>query len=153
MSAMPNLAISKIDIGTGDSRPELPMLRPTIGPPMADIRGLHKQAGCYAYDPALGETGICRSAITYVDGDNGVLLYRGHPIDDAGRDLQLSRSLLAADERGTAHRSPARSIHPRHQPSHDGERAAARDLPRLPARRPPDGGDVRGRRGVGGVLP
>src|SRR4051794_33277723 len=80
MSAMPNLAISKIDIGTGDSRPELPMLRPTIGPPMADIRGLHKQAGCYAYDPALGETGICRSAITYVDGDDGILLYRGYPI-------------------------------------------------------------------------
>ena len=82
MSAMPNLAISKIEIGTGDGRPELPMLRPTIGPPMADIRALHKRAGCYAYDPALGETGICRSAITYVDGDNGVLLYRGHPIDD-----------------------------------------------------------------------
>src|SRR5437763_1241118 len=56
------------------------MLRPAIGAPMADIRAVYKQAGCYAYDPALGETGICRSAITYVDGDNGILLYRGYPI-------------------------------------------------------------------------
>ena len=49
---------------------------------MADIRGLYHEAGCYAYDPSLGETGICRSATTYVDGDHGVLLYRGHPIAD-----------------------------------------------------------------------
>ena len=61
--------------------PQLPLQRPTIGPPMADIRGLQRAVGCYAYDPALGETGICRSAITYVDGDNGILLYRGYPID------------------------------------------------------------------------
>jgi len=47
---------------------------------MTDIRGLDKKAGCYAYDPALGATGICRSKITYVDGDNGILLYRGYPI-------------------------------------------------------------------------
>ena len=57
------------------------MLQPTIGPPTADIRALCREAGC-AYDPALGETGICRSAITYVDGDNGILLYRGYPIAD-----------------------------------------------------------------------
>jgi citrate synthase len=60
--------------------PDLPVLEPTIGRPMADIRGLDKKVGCYAYDPALGETGICRSKITYVDGDNGILLYRGYPI-------------------------------------------------------------------------
>ncbi len=58
------------------------MLQPTIGPPSADIRGLYRETGCYAYDPALGSTGICRSAITYVDGDKGVLLYRGYPIAD-----------------------------------------------------------------------
>ena len=62
--------------------PELNLLEPTIGPSMADIRSLYKKAGCYAYDPALGETGICRSKITYVDGENGILLYRGYPIAD-----------------------------------------------------------------------
>ncbi len=82
MSAMPNLPSAQIAIEHNDKPAILPMLRPTIGPPMADIRGLYREAGCYAYDPALGETGICRSAITYVDGDNGVLLYRGYPIAD-----------------------------------------------------------------------
>ena len=44
-------------------------------------RSLREETGCWAYDPSLGETGVCRSTITYVDGDNGVLLYRGYPID------------------------------------------------------------------------
>jgi citrate synthase len=82
MSAMLNPAFAEIGIGYSDTPAVLPMLHPTIGPPMADIRGLYRETGCYAYDPALGETGICRSAITYVDGDNGVLLYRGYPIAD-----------------------------------------------------------------------
>jgi citrate synthase len=61
---------------------EWPLLHPTLGPPMIDIRGVHQRTGNCAYDPGLGETGICRSAITYVDGDNGVLLYRGYPIEE-----------------------------------------------------------------------
>jgi citrate synthase len=61
--------------------PELPLLHPTIGPPMVDVRSVYQKTGSYSYDPGLGETGICRSAITYVDGDNGVLLYRGYPIE------------------------------------------------------------------------
>jgi len=82
MSAMRNLASAEIGIGHNDKPATLAVLQPTIGPPMADIRGLYREAGCYTYDPALGETGICRSAITYVDGDNGILLYRGYPIAD-----------------------------------------------------------------------
>src|SRR6266849_3799391 len=69
MSATANLQIAEIGISGGNIRPELPLLRPTIGPPMVDVRDVYK------------ETGICRSTITYVDGDNGVLLYRGYPID------------------------------------------------------------------------
>jgi citrate synthase len=82
MSATPNLASAEVGIGNLDKPVPLPMLQPTIGPAVADIRNLSRDAGCYAYDPALGETAICRSAITYVDGDNGVLLYRGYPIAD-----------------------------------------------------------------------
>ena len=70
MTAMANLRTAEISINGSNIRPELPLLRPTIGPPMVDVRGLYKEAGCLAYDPALGETGICRSTITYVDGDN-----------------------------------------------------------------------------------
>ena len=82
MSAMPNLKSVEVGIGNVDRPAALPVLLPTIGPPVADIRRLYRDAGSYAYDPALGETAICRSAITYVDGDNGVLLYRGYPIAD-----------------------------------------------------------------------
>ncbi len=82
MTAMPNLQSAEIAIGNSRSLPELPVLHPTIGAPMVDIRGLYQEAGSYAYDPASGETGICRSRITYVDGDNGILLYRGYPIAD-----------------------------------------------------------------------
>jgi citrate synthase len=81
MSATANLQMAEIGIGGGDLRPELPLLRPTIGPPMVDVRDLYRDIGYFTYDPGLGETGICRSKITYVDGDNGVLLYRGYPID------------------------------------------------------------------------
>ncbi|MGA2126943.1 MAG: citrate synthase [Xanthobacteraceae bacterium] len=58
-----------------------PVLTPTIGPEMIDVRGLHAATGRYTFDPGLTATGICRSAITYVDGDRGVLLYRGYPIE------------------------------------------------------------------------
>jgi hypothetical protein len=81
MSATANLQIAEIGISGSNIRPELPLLDPTLGPPMVDVRSLHKDTGYFTYDPGLGETGICRSTITYVDGDNGVLLYRGYPID------------------------------------------------------------------------
>jgi citrate synthase len=71
----------KVDIGHGNRRAELPLLEPTLGPPMIDTRRLREETGCWAYDPSFGQTGACRSAITYVDGDEGVLLYRGYPID------------------------------------------------------------------------
>ena len=80
MSATAHLQTAEIGIGGSNMRPELPLLHPTIGAPMVDVRDLYKQVGYLTYDPALGETGICRSTITYVDGDNGVLLYRGYPI-------------------------------------------------------------------------
>src|SRR5690349_8406410 len=82
MSAMPSVKSVEIAMGDDHRLLPLPVLHPTIGPPLADTRGLYREAGCYAYDPALGETAICRSVITYVDGDNGILLYRGYPIAD-----------------------------------------------------------------------
>jgi citrate synthase len=71
----------KVDFGHGNRWAELPLIEPTLGPTMIDTRHLREKTGLWAYDPSFGETGACRSAITYVDGDNGVLLYRGYPID------------------------------------------------------------------------
>ena len=80
MSAIDKHQSAKINFGPNNARGTLPALRPSIGAPMLDVRGLYRDTGFLTYDPALGETGICRSKITYVDGDNGTLLYRGYPI-------------------------------------------------------------------------
>src|SRR5450432_597442 len=53
----------------------------TIGPSVMDIGKLYAQAGIFTYDPGYTSTGSCESQITYIDGDEGVLLYRGYPID------------------------------------------------------------------------
>src|SRR5215468_11065568 len=74
--------IEKIELGHGNRRAELPVLEPTSGPAMIDIRRLREETGYWAFDPSFGATGACRSTITYVDGDEGVLLYRGYPIDE-----------------------------------------------------------------------
>ena len=64
-----------------DAHTELPLIAPALGPEMIDVRGIKQKTGRYVFDPGLTATGICRSAITYVDGDAGILLYRGYPID------------------------------------------------------------------------
>lgn len=79
MSALRDLPAGRRDGTDAAVLPELPLLRATLGPAAAAIGGLSARAGIHTYDPGLGETAICRSAITYVDGENGVLLYRGYP--------------------------------------------------------------------------
>src|ERR1700750_2110292 len=59
----------------------LPLLEATIGPPVADIRKLYADLGIFTFDPGYGATASCESKITYIDGDEGVLLYRGYPIE------------------------------------------------------------------------
>src|SRR4051794_5328000 len=53
----------------------------TTGPSVLDIGKLYAQTGMFTYDPGFTSTAACESAITYIDGDAGVLLYRGYPID------------------------------------------------------------------------
>ena len=60
---------------------ELPVYSGAIGPDVLDIRALYKQTGMFTYDPGFTSTASCESQITYIDGDEGTLLYRGYPID------------------------------------------------------------------------
>jgi citrate synthase len=60
---------------------ELPVYGGTVGPDVVDIRKVYGQAGVFTYDPGFTSTASCESAITYIDGEEGVLLYRGYPID------------------------------------------------------------------------
>ncbi|SFI24069.1 citrate synthase [Jannaschia pohangensis] len=60
---------------------DLPVHSPTVGPDVIDIRKLYGSAGVFTYDPGFTSTAACESAITFIDGDEGVLLHRGYPID------------------------------------------------------------------------
>jgi citrate synthase len=66
--------------GTNKSS-QLPLVEGTIGPAVADIRRIYGDLGIFTYDPGYGATAACESKITYIDGDAGVLLYRGYPIE------------------------------------------------------------------------
>jgi citrate synthase len=61
---------------------EMPLLTGTIGPKVVDIRRLYSDLGVFTFDPGYTATGSCESKITYIDGDEGVLLYRGYPIEE-----------------------------------------------------------------------
>ena len=60
---------------------EMPIKQGTIGPSVVDISKLYGQTGMFTYDPGFTSTASCESKITYIDGDEGVLLYRGYPIE------------------------------------------------------------------------
>ncbi len=64
-----------------DTTVEFPVLTGTIGPEVVDIRSLYAKTGAFTFDPGFLSTGSCKSAITYIDGDKGELLYRGYPIE------------------------------------------------------------------------
>ena len=60
---------------------DLPVLTPTMGPEVLDIRKLYAQADVFTFDPGFTSTAACESAITFIDGDKGELLHRGYPIE------------------------------------------------------------------------
>ncbi|GHC60872.1 citrate synthase [Limoniibacter endophyticus] len=65
----------------GDETHELKVRKGTVGPDVIDIASLYKQTGAFTYDPGFTSTASCESKITYIDGDEGVLLHRGYPIE------------------------------------------------------------------------
>ncbi|MEN9503578.1 MAG: hypothetical protein RI964_2863 [Pseudomonadota bacterium] len=77
---MTKQTVTITDNATG-KQVELDVLCPTAGPKAIDIRKLHKELGYFTYDPGFLATASCSSQITYLDGDEGTLLYRGYPIE------------------------------------------------------------------------
>ena len=65
---------------------ELPIYSPSAGPDVMDIRKLFSQANVFTYDPGFTSTAACDSTITFIDGDEGVLLHRAYPIDQLARE-------------------------------------------------------------------
>ncbi|MBL8646678.1 citrate synthase [Sphingosinicella xenopeptidilytica] len=70
---------AKLDLGGKAS--DYPVLSGSVGPDVVDIRKLYGNTGAFTYDPGFTSTASCESKITYIDGDEGVLLHRGYPID------------------------------------------------------------------------
>ena len=70
-----------LSFSNGSPSVELPVYRGSIGPEVVDIRPLYAKTGKFTYDPGFLSTAACTSAITYIDGDKGELLYRGYPIE------------------------------------------------------------------------
>ncbi|MDP3660087.1 citrate synthase [Phenylobacterium sp.] len=71
---------AKLDLG--GKTVELPVLHGTLGPDVVDVRKLYAETDVFTYDPGFTSTASCESKITYIDGDAGVLLHRGYPIDE-----------------------------------------------------------------------
>ncbi|ODA68482.1 Citrate synthase [Methyloligella halotolerans] len=86
-------AVLKID---GESA-ELPIRKGTLGPEVIDVTSLYQKTNNFTFDPGFTSTASCESKITYIDGDEGVLLYRGYPIDqlaETGKFLETGYLLL-----------------------------------------------------------
>jgi citrate synthase len=93
------------DNGSGQTW-DLPVIKGTVGPDVIDVRRLYAETGRFTYDPGFTSTGSCESALTYIDGDEGVLLHRGYPIEGLAENsdflevayLLLKGELPTADE-------------------------------------------------------
>jgi len=70
-----------VSMNTPGGNFDYPVLDGSVGPEVIDIRKLYGQTGMFTYDPGFTSTASCESAITYIDGEKGILLHRGYPID------------------------------------------------------------------------
>src|SRR5213596_1273582 len=75
------MADKKAFVSIDGKQVDLEVRSGTIGPDVIDIAPLYKSANAFTYDPGFTSTASCESAITYIDGDQGILLHRGYPID------------------------------------------------------------------------
>ncbi|APH56714.1 Citrate synthase [Granulibacter bethesdensis] len=80
MSGSPTRSVT-VQLNGTDKSATYPLLDGTLGPSVFDIRKMQGDLGVFTYDPGYGGTAACESKITFIDGDEGVLLHRGYPID------------------------------------------------------------------------
>ncbi|MGZ8263233.1 MAG: citrate synthase [Burkholderiales bacterium] len=73
--------LATLSFSDGKPSIDFPVLGGTIGPEVIDVRSLYGKTGMFTYDPGFMSTASCRSNITYIDGDKGILMYRGYPIE------------------------------------------------------------------------
>jgi citrate synthase len=79
---MDNQEIEKAELNLPDGRIEFPIAEPSVGDRGIDIRRLRNETGLITYDPGLANTASCRSSITFLDGERGILMHHGYNIED-----------------------------------------------------------------------
>ncbi|MCY7313487.1 MAG: citrate synthase [Pseudoxanthomonas sp.] len=77
--------LDQVTLNAGDKSVVMPVLKPTLGNDCVDISKLTRDTGLFTYDSGFTATASCKSAVTYIDGDAGVLLYRGYPIEQLAK--------------------------------------------------------------------
>ena len=100
----------------------MPVRSGTIGPDVIDVARLYRDTGCFTYDPGFTSTANCSSRITYIDGDQGVLLYRGYPIEQLAQKsnfLEVCYLLLYGDLPTKSQYDNFRNIVTRHTMVHE----------------------------------
>ena len=113
---------------------DLPVKSGTIGPDVIDITHLYRDAKVFTYDPGFTSTASCELKITYIDGDEGILLHRGYPIEQFAEqgDFIETCYLLYYGELPTP--AQTKEFEYRHHAPHHGARADGAALPGFPAR-------------------
>jgi citrate synthase len=101
---------------------ELPVRKGTLGPDVIDITTLYAETGHFTYDPSFTSTASCESKITFIDGDKGILLYRGYPIDqlaEQGTFMETCYLLLYGELPTTQQYDTFRNLITRHTMVHE----------------------------------
>jgi citrate synthase len=101
---------------------QMPVRSGTIGPDVVDIGNVYKNTGMFTYDPGFTSTANCSSKITYIDGDKGILLYRGYPIEQLAEHsshLEICYLLLNGELPNKAQFDEFRNIVTRHTMVHE----------------------------------
>src|SRR5437870_12413970 len=84
-------------LGIEGTNHNFPVLEGSVGPEVVDIRKFYGETGAFTYDPGFTSTAACQSAITYIDGEKGILLHRGYPIEQLAENssfMEVSYLLL-----------------------------------------------------------
>jgi citrate synthase len=106
----------------GNRQTMMPVRSGSIGPDVIDVSRLYRDTGCFTYDPGFTATANCSSRITYIDGEEGILLYRGYPIEQLAKSssfLEVCYILLYGDLPTKAQLDSFRNIVTRHTMVHE----------------------------------
>ncbi len=135
----PRETVTITDNRTGKSY-EIPIKHGTIrAMDLRQIKVTPAEFGMISYDPAYNNTASCISRVTYIDGDAGILRYRGYPIEELAEKVHLSGNGVSTFVWRTAHRSAIKRVAIPHRPSHFHPRKHQEISRRLPLRRAPMG--------------